>query len=75
MDTGHHRLLLGWMGLTLLVTGARLWLVRCYRLAAPGAADAKRWGRRSAWGSGASGSCGVARAQHCSMEQMRPLSS
>ena len=43
------------MVLTLLVTGARLWLVRCYRLAAPGAADAKRWGRRSAWGSGASG--------------------
>jgi signal transduction histidine kinase/CheY-like chemotaxis protein len=52
---GHHPLLLGWMGLTLLVVAARLWLLWCYRRAAPSAMDAKRWGRRSAWGSAASG--------------------
>ncbi|HKO91961.1 MAG TPA: hypothetical protein VJU61_12450, partial [Polyangiaceae bacterium] len=53
--TGSHRLLLSWMGLTLLVTAARLWLSWSYQRAAPILADAKRWGRRSAWGSAASG--------------------
>jgi signal transduction histidine kinase len=53
--SGHHRLLLAWLGLTLLLTGARQCLVRAYRRAAPGASDAQRWGRRSAWGSAASG--------------------
>src|SRR6187549_3602063 len=53
--SGRHRLLLGWMGLTLLVTAARVWLLRCYQRAAPGVTDARRWGRRSLWGSAASG--------------------
>jgi len=53
--SGHRRLLLGWMGLTLLVTLARLWLLWSYRHAARTVTDAGRWGRRSAWGSAASG--------------------
>ena len=52
---GHQLLLLGWMGLTLLVTAARLWLLWSYRRATRTVTDAGRWGRRSAWGSAASG--------------------
>jgi signal transduction histidine kinase/ActR/RegA family two-component response regulator len=52
---GQQGLLLGWMGLTLLLTAARLWLFWSYRRATRTVTEAKRWGQRWAWGSGTSG--------------------